>query len=472
MSGYSVPVSDSRCQLVALSGLLCFRHAGRLFQCITLNFGARVSSFYWARCAGLLMRLLRRLLRVRHSSWIYVDDILALFDRVSAPLWASVVVVLLLCLKIPMSWRKGMLAPSVLWIGWQMDFDGFTVRLDPAKLSRLVELAMLLLQSRDCFVRDLERLTGKLLWLSSLFRCFRPSLAPLYADQRSFTPVLTAVIRLWLDLAKSGSDIRSLILPPRFECTAFADACADDASVGMGGFVRLQDQRQLFFQITLGKPDMLRLFPWLPSDCSLQSFIATWELAAQAALLLLLHRLLGEGHLPCHTVFRCDNSAAESAPGRASRWLSGCAPCSVPSLSCRNACASPHTWTMSPACLMKLRMDSAVAWTLPTSISVRANVSELSGASYPPSPQCSSTRLLNLFGVSLPSDVRGLALLEGLLGRFPCRVKRTARVTLVRPPPKGLLLDRRSVSVQPRCVSPDLRTSGIRPSAASVSIVT
>ena len=39
----------------------------------------------------------------------------------------------------------------------------------------------------------LARLTGKLLWLSSLFRCFRPSLAPLYADQHSFTPVLTAV---------------------------------------------------------------------------------------------------------------------------------------------------------------------------------------------------------------------------------------------------------------------------------------
>ena len=404
----SVPISDSLDQLVALvldvakahrrmlirpadRGLLCFRHAGRLYQCITLNFGARVSSFFWARCAGLLMRLLKRLLRVRHSSWIYVDDILALFNRLSAPLWASVVVVLLLCLKIPMSWHKGTLSPSVVWIGWQMDFECFTVRLDPSKLSRLIALANQVLNSRSCPVRDLERLTGKLLWLSSLFRCFRPSLAPLYADQHSYTPVLTAVspekwqalcdnvdshlvllrsvgiaaipvgskllrvgqttltcrrdlcrvtpeqrrlwvqsscpsrsvcqlsdsscqvIRMWLDLAASGSDVRSLILPPRLECTAFADACADASSVGMGGFVRLHDGRQLFFQTQLAKPQMLRLFQWLPSDCSLQSYIATWELASQAALLFLLHRLLGDGHLPCHTVFRSDNSAAESA---------------------------------------------------------------------------------------------------------------------------------------------------------------
>ena len=40
---------------------------------------------------------------------------------------------------------------------------------------------------------------------------------------------------MWLDLASSGTDVRSLMLPPEFECTVFADACADASSVGMGG---------------------------------------------------------------------------------------------------------------------------------------------------------------------------------------------------------------------------------------------
>ena len=136
------------------------------------------------------------------------------------------------------------------------------------------------------------------------------------SPSRSFCRLSEAsceVIRMWLDLASSGTDVRSLMLPPKFECTAFADACADAASVGMGGFVRLPDSRQLFFQVMLTQAQMLALLPWLPPDCSLQSYIATWELAAQSALLLLLHQLLGEGHLPIHTVFRCDNSASEFA---------------------------------------------------------------------------------------------------------------------------------------------------------------
>ena len=192
----SVPVSDSLEQLFALvldvaKAQAHARPPFRSWAPVLPPFRPPLPVHYtelWRESVQLLLGSVRR------SSCPFVkDDILALFDRLSTPLWASVVVLLLLCLKVPMSWHKGTLAPSVVWIGWQMDFECFTVRLDPAKLGRLIELAMQLLAVRECSTRDLERLTGKLLWLSSLFRCFRPSLAPLYADQHSFTPVLTAV---------------------------------------------------------------------------------------------------------------------------------------------------------------------------------------------------------------------------------------------------------------------------------------
>eukprot|EP00439_Symbiodinium_sp_Y106_P035117 s7754_g4.t1 len=106
----SMPLSDSAERLVALvlddldvatahrrilirssdRGLLCFRHRQKLYQCLTLNFGARVSSFYWARAAGLLVRLIHRLIRVRHSAQIYVDDLSAILESVSAPLWKGI----------------------------------------------------------------------------------------------------------------------------------------------------------------------------------------------------------------------------------------------------------------------------------------------------------------------------------------------------------------------------------------------
>ena len=174
-------------------GLLCFRHRGKLYKSVTLNFGARASGHYWSRVAGLLVRLAHRLLFIAHSAFIYVDDILALLERSSAPLTASVLIILLQVLCVPMSWHKASLRPTVVWIGWQFNFTTFTVTLDPPKLQRLLCLISEVLSSRRSTVTQLERLTGKLLWLSSLFRTFRPTLAPLYADVHSPMPSMSAI---------------------------------------------------------------------------------------------------------------------------------------------------------------------------------------------------------------------------------------------------------------------------------------
>ena len=107
------------------------RHCGRLYQCLTLNFGARASGFCWARVAGLLVRLTHKFWWLSHSALIYVDDILALLEKSFAPLMASLLVVLLQVLRVPMSWRKAKLSARVTWIGWQFDFCTYTVRLEP-----------------------------------------------------------------------------------------------------------------------------------------------------------------------------------------------------------------------------------------------------------------------------------------------------------------------------------------------------
>ena len=371
-------------------GLLCFRHQDVLYQSITLNFGARASGFYWSRLAGHLLRLIHALTYLSHSALMYVDDILALLERSSAPLLTGLIVVLLLALRVPMSWHKASLCPSVVWIGWSFNLDLMTVALDPDKLARLRTLLCLLMDSRTCSVIQLEKLTGKLLWLSSLFRTFRASLAPLYTDQHTPLPSMSAVspdiwrqvrdslsadlkivkplplaalpigckllrvghtqvstladvrefpssrriwlqvsnpsrterqlsasslevCEMWRSLISSGDSFRSALLSPLFPCLAFADACADASSAGLGGFVRLPDGRQCFFQASLSAQQLHDTFSWFPADASPQLYIATWELLAQLALLFCLQQLLPVGHMPMHVVFRTDNSASESA---------------------------------------------------------------------------------------------------------------------------------------------------------------
>ena len=371
-------------------GLLCFRHRDRLYQSVTLNFGARASGYYWNRVAGLLVRFLHRLLFSAHSAFIYVDDILALLDRCSAPVWMCLLVVAILVLNVPKSWHMASLSSRVTWIGWQFDFRRFTVRLDPIKLSRLQLLLQKLCAARHCSVTLLEKVTGKLLWLSSLFKAFRPSLAPLYLDQHLPLPAMSAVapdiwqqlrasltaelivskplplaalpvgtkllrvahtpvktladvpvsvssrriwvqtanparpegalsessrevLSMWHDLCSSGDGFCSALLPPSLACEAYADACADASTAGLGGFVRLPDGRQCCFQHSFQAAALGQYVSLFPPDANPQHFIASWELAAQVALLWCMQRMLGPSHLPVHCVFCTDNSASESA---------------------------------------------------------------------------------------------------------------------------------------------------------------
>jgi hypothetical protein len=94
-------------------GMLCFHANGQLYRCITLNFGACASGWYWGRVAGLMVRTSHSLLAYGHVLWQYVDDLLAWLGKVSCPLCASLLVVLFLILGVPMSCHKAALACEV-----------------------------------------------------------------------------------------------------------------------------------------------------------------------------------------------------------------------------------------------------------------------------------------------------------------------------------------------------------------------
>ena len=162
-------------------GLLCFRHGSKLFKSKTLNFGARVSGWYWQRLAGLMVRTFHHFLRYRHALFQYVDDLLAFLDGTTAPLWASLLVVLCGVLQIPISWPKAQFAGSVTWIGWSIDVQHWLVSLPVEKSRPILALILSVLQEAKPLAATLEKLIGKLLWVTSLWRQLRPLLAPLYS---------------------------------------------------------------------------------------------------------------------------------------------------------------------------------------------------------------------------------------------------------------------------------------------------
>ena len=161
-------------------GLLCFHANGELYRCITLNFGARASGWYWGRLAGIMVRSCHALLAHGHALWQYVDDLLAWLDKSSSPLWASLIVVLLLILGVPMSWHKAALSDTIDWIGWRISVSSWTVEIPLEKLEKIIAQIRSIQCAARLTLRDLQSLVGRLLWLTSAWRHLRPLLIPLY----------------------------------------------------------------------------------------------------------------------------------------------------------------------------------------------------------------------------------------------------------------------------------------------------
>ena len=270
--------------------------------------------------------------------------------------------VLLLALRVPMSWHKAYLGSRPTSI------DSMSAALEPPKLARLPDLLSSVIRTDLVPLHLLRKLTGKLLWVRSLFRPFRPSLAPLYRDQglpplvhvavspdlwarfrsalspdlclqrevglgklkpagisevpaafpgkrriwisvrmptdsdRKLSPESREILSMWQSCLAADTPTFALAFAPLFHCEAFADACADSRSAGIGGFVRLE--------LCMVPPFLLRSRPLRLVP---QKFIAAWELFGQLALVWCVALLVSGAHPPLHFISRCDNAPSDSA---------------------------------------------------------------------------------------------------------------------------------------------------------------
>ena len=131
--------------------------------------------------------------------------------------------------------------------------------------------------------------------------------------ERLVSNLSRACIEMWLDLLQHDFQVFTLLRPAPIQCSAYADACADTQTAGLGGFVRLPSGACAFFRCTLDRRALQSLASWYDPALPPQSFISAWELLAQLGLLWLLHTMLPIGHPPVLMDMHCDNSAAESA---------------------------------------------------------------------------------------------------------------------------------------------------------------
>ena len=148
------------------------------FQYNTTHFGCSWAAYWWARVAAAFMRILHILLHCSHFLAIYVDDLLGLFPKQSAPLSACLCVLLAEGLGIPLSWHKLQLCDSLTWIGWRLSFASDPVATLPDdKRTRLLNLLKPLTKAGARIGRkELRKIIGLLCWFTAGARWLKPFL--------------------------------------------------------------------------------------------------------------------------------------------------------------------------------------------------------------------------------------------------------------------------------------------------------
>ncbi|CAE6963186.1 unnamed protein product [Symbiodinium sp. CCMP2592] len=346
--------------------LLAFTFEGRVFTSSTLNFGARASAFWWARVGGALLRLSHAAIWLSHLLWGYVDDFLGGFRGDVAPISASIWILLLLALGVPLSWSKCVWSPECIWIGWSINLESWVCELPHAKISKILDQITDLLAAGDkaFAVSVVWRLPASSVGVSpELWAAIKRNIAedcvltrsvghPSFHKGACITRAANTFVsskqdldkvpfrkrRLWVEVKDPGHPLRvlgdagrsSLIAwraifqgtpfmkalrsPIPLKVIAEADAFAEAEVSGLGGYAMWPSGRTVWFSIRKDSQEWAALTSLFPPP--LQAHISAMELLAQLLLLWCIFATLPSNRGICRACLRSDNSGAEACASK------------------------------------------------------------------------------------------------------------------------------------------------------------
>ena len=188
LSGVSFDVKSAHKQMAvhpSYRGYLCFQFKGKLYYYKVCPFGAVVSAHFWSRLGGAFQRLFHRLCYLPHASFLYVDDLLMFQESTIIGLSAAVIAIICLLTKLPISWKKCEIGPTIVWIGWEFHITAGFILLPAEKRDKLLSLLDKLISSSHCSKKSMEKFLGLALWVTQLWPAMRTWLHYLYRDLHS-----------------------------------------------------------------------------------------------------------------------------------------------------------------------------------------------------------------------------------------------------------------------------------------------
>ena len=318
------------------------------------TYGMASAQLYWGRAAALILRLLYALFPFVDWGFVFVDDFCWLLRAPSSELVATGLMITLLALGIPLSWKKTHLAEINTWLGFVVHPNIPQVQMAAPKHVIVMSLLDKLIQNEVFSAKDIERALGRIQWATAVCPLTKSLMQPFWAWKMAVTtsgkPPKT--VRLLALLLRHLFQVPYKQLSPFLPLSSWwgcSDASASkDGDSFVGGWISdlkspAKDQVWWFhFQVTKEQ------FPWAFKEGDPQKRIAAIELLGTLVLCRLLLTQQKSGSSSVRLPIGSDNqgnvfsllSFASKKPHTAAVlmelvWqlhLAGCslAPCHVP----------------------------------------------------------------------------------------------------------------------------------------------
>eukprot|EP00971_Amphidinium_carterae_P097847 1936104-Amphidinium_carterae.2 len=144
------------------------------------TFGVASAQYHWGRLAALLNRLCYHLTEGSYNL-VYVDDFLFLHEQTNADRDRLSVLILMLILGVPLSWKKLQFGQLLEWIGIEVNLMAWTLRPSPERLPSIISFLDLIAQGSSIHLKPLRRVMGVLAWFTGIIPHLKVFLGPLYA---------------------------------------------------------------------------------------------------------------------------------------------------------------------------------------------------------------------------------------------------------------------------------------------------
>ena len=128
-------------------------------------FGCKWAAYWFSRVGAWLVRMLHRVIWVKHGMFLFVDDGLEFLPTAVGPLLALHSLMFLCGIGVPLSWGKLRFGQCLVWIGWKFHADTCQASLPADKVTKALEaLRPLLHKGNKVERRQVEKVVGFLGW--------------------------------------------------------------------------------------------------------------------------------------------------------------------------------------------------------------------------------------------------------------------------------------------------------------------